>query len=75
MVIKDVSLFTFKCDKGNVTIADDNLYTYPTEITTRENTVTGVKTILFIITEDTDISVKLKPGFSIKVKSENSRYY
>ncbi|QRI42833.1 virion core protein [Cheloniid poxvirus 1] len=75
IVVRDNTLFTFKYDKGNISLIENNFYTYGRELTTKECSSSDITGVCFIINNEMSISVRPKNGYKISVISDNSKYY
>ncbi|QGM48751.1 MPPV-127 virion core protein [Magpiepox virus 2] len=75
MVIRDSTLFTFKYDKGNISLVENNFYTYSKELTSKDCNFSNITGICFTINDEMSISIRPKPGYRVSVRSDNSKYY
>lgn len=75
LVVKDITLFTFKYEKDKLTLIENSFYTYGKEQVTVYKQPDDINTICFTITDDMNISIKPRTGYCIKVRSDNSKYY
>ncbi|ARF02707.1 SWPV1-108 [Shearwaterpox virus] len=75
IVIRDNTLFTFKYDKGNINLVENNFYTYSRELTTKACNSSDITGICFTINDEMNISIRPKTGYKLSIRSDNSRYY
>ncbi|WZD65371.1 virion core protein [Bovine papular stomatitis virus] len=76
LAIRDEDIFYYLCDKGRLTLADNEFYLYHHGLLflddARDEEVTGVG---FVITDTTHVRVVPRDGVSVIVYSDNSRAY
>ncbi|ASC55609.1 putative virion core protein-like protein [Seal parapoxvirus] len=76
LAIRDEDIFYYLCDKGRISLADNEFYLFHHGLLFADNAVEDAVTgVGFVITDTTHVRVVPRDGISVTVYSNNSRAY